>query len=357
MLPDVRGRCEHRREHAGRRVCNDAPVSTIESRLGSLLDGLERDLGFSGAVVVAKEGETIFEHAYGFASRQLNVPNTTETRFHIASLTKMVIAMAALTAVEDGLIALDERPAAYLPALSVLDEGITLHHLLCHTSGLGDVYDDVPNAPFEALKAKHDGMDLLAYLASQPQLFAPGDRWSYSSTGYLLVGFVLEQVTGTSFGTLLRDRVLDPLSMANTGVDRIHRVNRGRAYGHTFADGHFVNAGNDALSAFDEGPGELYSTVGDLKIWCDALLTGPPVSTSALRLMFSPHARIDADRSYGYGWFLEPRKRSHGGHTPGFFSRITQFPDEQLSLILLMNASHIGPDPIIDQLTSLLAED
>ena len=266
-------------------------MSTIEARLDSLFDGLERDLGFSGAVLVSKERETVFERAYGFASRQLNVPNTTETRFHIASLTKMFIAMAALTVVEDGRIALDERPAAYLPALSSLDERITLHHLLCHTSGLGDVYDDVPNAPFEALKAKNDGMDLLAYLASQPQMFAPGDRWSYSSTGYLLVGYVLEQVTRTTFETLLRDRVLAPLAMTNTGVDRVRRVNRGRAYGHTFADGHFVNAGNDALSPFDEGPGELYSTVGDLKLWCDALLTSPPVSTNTLRLMFAPRAQ------------------------------------------------------------------
>lgn len=329
---------------------------TVEARLSSLFEGLERDRGFSGAVLVAQEGQTVFEGAYGFASRQLNVPNTAETRFHIASLTKMFIAMAALTFVEDGRIALDERPAMYLPALSSLDDRITLQHLLSHTSGLSDVYDDVPNAHFEALKAKNDGMDLLAYLASQPQLFEPGDRWSYSSTGYLLVAYVLEQVTGTTFETLLRDRVLTPLAMTNTGVDRLRRINAGRAYGHTFADGQFVNADNDALSPFEEGPGELFSTVGDLKLWCDALLSSPLVSASTLELMFTPHARIDADRSYGYGWFLQPPMRSHGGATPGFISRITQFPERELSLILLMNASHISPDPILAQVASLVAE-
>lgn len=329
-------------------------MSTIEAKLASLFDGLERDLGFSGAVLVSKEGEPIFERASGLASRQLGVPNTIETRFAIASLTKMFIAMAALTAVEDRRLALDERPAAYVPALSSLPEGITLHHLLCHTSGLADVYDDVPNAPFEALRAKHDGMDLLAYLASQPQKSAPGAQWSYSSTGYLLVGYVLEHATGSSFETLLRDRVLAPLAMDDTGVDRVHRIIRGRADGHTFAGGHFVHAGNDALSPFQEGPAELYSTVGDLRRWCDALLTSPPVATSTLQLMFTPHARIDADRSYGYGWFIEGQRRSHGGHTPGFFSRLTQFPEEELSVILLMNSTHLGPDPIMDQLVSLL---
>lgn len=331
-------------------------MSTIEASLGSLFEALERDRGFSGAVLVSREGETVFEGAYGFASRQLRVRNTAETRFHIASVTKMFIAMAALTLVEEGCILLDERPATYVPALSSLDERVTLHHLLSHTSGVADVYDDVPNAPFEALKAKNEGRDLLAYLTSQPQKFDPGDGWSYSSTGYLLVGYVLEQVTGATFETLLHDRVLAPLAMTNTGVDRVRRINRGRAYGHTFADGHLVNADNDALSPFDDGPGELYSTIGDLKRWCDALFDVPPVSASTLELMFTAHAQVDADRSYGYGWFLEPARRTHGGHTPGFFSRITQLPEPQVSLILLMNASHIGPDPIIEEMASLVVD-
>lgn len=331
-------------------------MSTVEARLGSYFEEMERDVGFSGAVLISQAGQTLFDGAYGFASRQLDVRNTVETRFHIASVTKMFIAMAALTLVEEGRILLDERPATYVPALSSLDERVTLHHLLSHTSGVADVYDDIPDAPFEVLKAKNEGRDLLTYLASQPQKFDPGAGWSYSSTGYLLVGYVLEEVTGTTFETLLRDRVLAPLGMTNTGVDRLRRINRGRAYGHTFADGHFVNADNDALSPFDEGPSELYSTIGDLKLWCDALLSSPPVSATTFQLMFTAHARIDADRSYGYGWFLEPPRRTHGGHTPGFFSRITQTPEQGLSLILLMNASHIGPDPIIEQMGSLIAE-
>ncbi|CAA9268237.1 MAG: Beta-lactamase class C-like and penicillin binding proteins (PBPs) superfamily [uncultured Acidimicrobiales bacterium] len=326
----------------------------VEARLASLFEEVERDLGFSGAVLISQKRQTLFEGAYGLASRQLNVPNTVETRFHIASLTKMFIAMAALALVEDGRIALDRRPAEYLPSLSALDERITLHHLLSHTSGLSDVYD-TPNPHYEALKAKHDGMDLLAYLASQRQASEPGDRWSYSSTGYLLVGYVLEQVAGTAFQTLLRDRVLAPLGMTNTGVDRVRRINRGRAVGHTFADGHFANAENDALSPFEEGPGELYSTVGDLKLWCEAVLASPPVAATTLQLMFTPHASIDAVRSYGYGWFLEPTMRFHGGHTPGFLSRITQYPERDLSLIMLMNASHIDPAPVLERAASLVA--
>lgn len=327
---------------------------TVEARLASLFEGLERDRGFSGAVLISQERRTLFEGVYGFASRQLNVPNTLATRFRIASLTKMFTAMAALILVEDGRIALEDRPATYVPALSPLDERITLHHLLSHTSGLRDVYE-VPNKQFEARKARNDGMDLLAYIATQPQTFEPGERWSYTSTGYLMVAYVLEQVTGTTFEMLLNDLVLTPLAMSDTGVDRPRRINPGRAYGHTIIDGQFANAGNDALSLFHEGPAELYSTVGDLKLWCDAMFACPLVSADTLALMFTPHAGIDAERSYGYGWFLAPPVRFHGGGTPGFLSRITQYPEQELSLVLLLNSNHVDPDPILAQMASLLA--
>jgi CubicO group peptidase (beta-lactamase class C family) len=148
-----------------------------DTELAALFERLEDDRGFSGVVRVSRDSDVLFEGAYGFANRQLEVPNTLATKFHIASLTKMFTAMAALILVEDGLIALDERPATYLPATSGLDERITLHNLLCHTSGVRDVYE-VPKKNFEARRAKNEGMDLLAYLTSQPQLFTPGERWS-----------------------------------------------------------------------------------------------------------------------------------------------------------------------------------
>ena len=319
----------------------------------SLFEELERDRAFSGAVLISREREVLFEGAYGFASRQLDVRNTLATRFHIASLTKMFTAMAALILVEDGRIALGEHPASYVSELSRLDERMTLHHMLCHTSGLRDVYD-VPKKNFEARKAKNEGIDLLEYLARQPQLFAPGERWSYSSTGYFLVGYVLEKVTGQMFETLLTDLVLAPLAMNDSGVDRPFRVNPGRAYGHAMTDGAFTNTGNDALAPFDTGPAEMYSTVGDLHRWCRALFDGSLVSPEALATMFRPHARVDEGVSYGYGWFVGPDARWHGGGTPGFISRIKQFPRPRVSIITLQNANHIDPDPIIEQIASLV---
>ena len=321
--------------------------------LASVFEQLDEAHRFSGTVLVAQDGDVVFERAYGFASRQLGVANALDTKFAIASLTKMFTAMAALVLAEQGRVGLRERPAAYVPELAGLDGGLTLHHLLSHTAGVRDVYD-VPHLRFEVSKLRHDGGDLLAYLAALPQLFCPGQGWAYSSTGYLLLGYVLERATGAAFDALMTRLVLAPLAMTSTGLDRPRRINPGRASGHAVEDGQVVNADNDELSPFEEAPGELYSTARDLKRWCDAMFDCPLVSPRTLELMFTPHGRVDPSRHYGYGWFLAPRSRMHGGGTPGFVSRIRQYPEQKVSIVLLFNSTHVDPDAVLGAVEPLV---
>jgi CubicO group peptidase (beta-lactamase class C family) len=323
--------------------------------LTSALEQLEQEHRFSGAILVSQDGETLFEQAYGLASRQLGVPNVLATRFHIASTTKMFIAMAALILHEQGRLSLQERPATYLPELASLDRGITVHHLLSHTAGLQEIYN-VPNLRLEAYRVKHEHGVLLPYLVALPPLFRPGEGWSYSSTGYILMGYVMEKVTGEALADLLQRSVLGPLGMTNTGIDFPRWINPGRAYGHTVEGGQFVNADDDELSLFEEAPGELYSTVQDLKIWCDGMFDCPLVSPATLQLLFTPNGRVDEVRRYGYGWFLAPRFRMHGGETPGFRALIRQYPERRLSAILLFNTDHVQPWTICNAIEPLLAD-
>jgi CubicO group peptidase (beta-lactamase class C family) len=324
-----------------------------KKELALIFEQLEKEYRFSGTILVSQDGEVVFEKAYGFASRQLNVPNMLETKFHIASVTKMFIAMAALMLSEQGRISLHEKPAAYVPELAALDQDITLHHLLSHTSGLQDIYD-VPNLRFEMHKLKVEQGDLLSYLVKQPQLFRPGEGCCYSSTGYILMGYLMEKATGLSFAELMKRFVLTPLSMMNTGLDLPRRINPGRAYGHAVENGQVVNADNDKLSLFEEAPGELYSTVQDLKKWCDAMFDCPLVSPHTLQLMFTPYGQVDPSLQYGYGWFLASRFRMHGGGTPGFLSRIRQYPEQKVSIILLFNSDHMDPETILCAVEPLL---
>jgi CubicO group peptidase (beta-lactamase class C family) len=257
----------------------------------------------SGTLLVSQDEETLFEQAYGFASRQLNVPNRLETKFPIASVTKMFIAMAALILVEQGRISLQEQPCRYLPALAALDQDITIQHLLSHTSGLEDMYE-VPNLVFERSKLKHEGGDLLSYLVQLPQLVRPGEGWRYSSTDAIVLGYLMEQVTGVSFDEVMKRYVLTPLAMTNTGHDMPQSINPGRASG--------------------------------------------PVDASA------PGISKTSTPQYGYGWFLAPRFRMHGGGTPGFLSRIWQYPEQKISIILLWNSDHVNPETILGALEPLL---
>jgi CubicO group peptidase (beta-lactamase class C family) len=333
-----------------------------KKELALAFEQLEKEYRFSGTILVAQDAEVVFEKAYSFASRQLNVPNVLETKFHIASVTKMFIAMVALILSEQGRISLHEKPAAYMPELAALDKDITLHHLLSHTSGLQDIYD-VPNLRFEMNKLKNEQGNLLSYLVKLPQLFRPGEGWSYSSTGFILTGYLMEKVTGLAFAELMKHYILTPLSMTNTGLDLPRRMNPGRAYGHSVENGQVVNADNDKLSMFEEAPGELYSTVQDLKKWCDAMFDCPLISPHTLTLMFTPYGQVDpsfhygqVDPSshYGYGWFLTPRFRMHGGGTPGFLSRIRQYPEQKVSIILLFNSDHMNPDMILNAVEPLI---
>ena len=323
-----------------------------KKELAFVFEQLEKDHIFSGTILVSQGGEVLFEKAYGFASRQLNVPNVLETKFHIASVTKMFIAMAALMLSEQGLIELHEKPAAYLPELAALDKDITLHHLLSHTSGLQDIYE-VQNLRFEMNKLKIEQGDLLSYLVKQPQLFRPGEGWGYSSTGFILMGYLMEKVTGLSFSELMKRSVLTPLSMTNTGLDLPRRINAGRAYGHAVENGQLVNADNDELSEF-EAPGELYSTVQDLKKWCDAMFDCPLVSPQTLTLMFTPYGQVAPSLHYGYGWFLAPRFRMHGGGTPGFLSQMRQYPEQKVSIILLFNSDQTSTETILSAVEPLI---
>ncbi|QBD76127.1 class A beta-lactamase-related serine hydrolase [Ktedonosporobacter rubrisoli] len=324
-----------------------------QKELTSVFASLAQEHDLSGSVLISQGGEVIFEKAYGYASRQLKVPNVLQTKFHIASMSKMFIAMAALILYEQGLLELQERPATYLPALAALDEKITLHHLLSHTSGLEEIYD-ISNLHFEMHKLKNEKGELLNYLLKLPQLFRPGEGWHYSSTGYILMGYLMEKVTGLAFGELMKRYVLTPLSMTDTGHDLPRRINPGRAYGHTVKNGELSNADNDRLSLFEEAPGELYSTVQDLKKWCDAMFDCPLVSPQTLKLMFTPYGQVNPPLHYGYGWFLGPHFRMHGGATAGFLARIKQYPAQKVSIVLLFNSDHMSLDVILDALDPLI---
>lgn len=327
----------------------------MTEQLEQVLTDFANENVLSGNLLITRGGRELLNRSYGHASLQLGVPNTTDTKFHIASVTKMFIATAALSFVEKGMIDLDDHPGTYHDRLQTLHPDIRIRHLLSHSSGLQDIYE-VPNIRLEMSRLVSEQGDFLDYLVRLPQDFPPGEQWNYSTTGFMIVGYVLEAVTGKSYAQVLDELFFTPLGMTSTGVDSITRVNPDRAYGHTEENGQIINAANDRLSEITGAPTELYSTTGDLNRFCEALTAGKLLSQESLQKMFSPYytTPFNPDWQYGFGWFLTPDFQMIGGGTEGFQSQVRYYPEADVRIIMLWNYEHVDSGKLLRTLTPLL---
>lgn len=325
-------------------------------QLNAIINTYRQENDLSGNLLITKGGKEHFFRSYGQSSIQLGVPNHVNTKFHIASVTKMFIAAAVLHYCEHGLIHLEDHPSKYLDNFSVLHPEIQIRHLLSHSSGLHDIYA-VPHLRHEMCKMKHANNQFIDYLCRMNQDYEPGVRWSYSSTGFIMLGYILEHVSGIPYEQLFDKLYFTPLHMHYTGVDNPRNINMDRALGHTLDNNVMIHADNDKLSGI-HAPGELYSTTGDLDIWCNALFQGELLSQHSLEIMFTPYyvTPFDPYLHYGYGWFIGPDYRLIGGGTPGFRSEIWYYPQLDTRIIMLWNYEKVDSHRLFREIKHIVLQ-
>ena len=309
----------------------DAPAPALGEKIDGLLAAIAgKDLP-GAAIVVLKDGAVVHARAYGLASVELAVPNTTRTKFRLASVSKSFTALAVLQLVEQGRLRLDDTLDKYVPDF-VGGERITIHQILTHTAGLPDFVS------FD--KAK-----------KQPRDSPPGVRLNYSNVGYVALGRVIEKVTGRSYESHLREAILSPLGMADTGVDRRPALEKGRAAGYVIGpEGGFVNADYSDTSS-DPAAGGLYSTAEDMTRFVQALVGGRIVSPATFEKATTPVTLPDGHRGgYGYGFMVAPfrglREIAHGGDISGFNTYFAVYPEEHLAVVVLSNVGMRPPGPV-----------
>lgn len=326
----------------------------MHEQLEAIIDNYNKENELHGNILISRDGRELYSRSLGQASIQLGVDNHLDTKFHIASVTKMFIAAATLKLSEQGLIDLDEHPGKYVNNFKVLHPNIKIQHLLSHSSGLHDIYA-VPNLRFEMSRLTVEKQDFVDYLVHLDQDFSPGERWGYSSTGFIILGYILEALTGMKYEQIFDDWFFSPLQMGSTGVDNPRKINPGRAYGHTLENENLTNAENDKLSEID-APGELFSTIRDLDKWCAAFFNGELLKQETLDKMFSPYyvTTFDPDLSYGYGWFLGSDFRLIVGGTPGFRSEIWYYPVNDLRIIMLWNYEKVDSHQLLHKIKPVL---
>lgn len=315
------------------------PQDVIAS-IDAYLQDLAQEGAFSGSVLIAQGDNVLLKAGYGMADIEKQVPNTPVTRFHLGSVTKQFTAMAVLILHAQGEIDLGEQVCDHVPACPSDWRKITIHQLLTHTSGLPDSWK------FYADKNKPDVSygpeEIIGWFKDAPLDFEPGDRFSYSNTGYLLLGYLVEQVSGQSYKVFLDQQIFEPLEMMNTGFAQ-DDTDLAIGYSSNGLEAGFMNP-SLAYSA-----GGLISTVEDLYRWDRSFYTKELIPEELLDTIFTPFISTPAlpyvppydQVGCGYGWFvgerLGHRVAGHGGTYNGFRALIERYPDDEISIIILSN--------------------
>jgi CubicO group peptidase (beta-lactamase class C family) len=311
-----------------------------------LLSGLIATNDPGLAVLVAQNGKILFEKCYGLGDREHHVPVIPQTTFRIGSITKQFTASAIMKLQEEGKLSVADKLSKYISDFPRGNE-VTLRQLLTHTSGIHDGSPDFLNGVTNATTTKA----IIEAMKKIPYDFDPGAKWSYSNSGYHLLAYIVEKVSGQSYGDFLGENFFLPLGMTNSGVYSAHLGLPYEALGYSLGENGFKRALNWDMS-WTIGSGALYSTVEDLYRWNEGIFNGRVVNAASLKAAFTPvkmyENQLNSDTGYGFGWFIRRyrvlREISHGGDLDGFCSMLLRMPDEKLTVAIVANVEPGKPD-------------
>lgn len=297
----------------------------LAEELGTFVERLAVADAFSGVVAVARGDEILLHRAYGEANKRYDVPNRPDTKFNLGSMNKMFTAVAVAQLVERGRISYDDAIGTYLGTDWVRPEvgrQVRVEHLLTHTSGLGSYFGEAfqraSRARFRALE------DYRELVAEDSLRFEPGTEWSYSNTGYLLLGAIIEEVTGQEYEAYVRENVYAPAGMGDTGAYPMDEPVSNLAYGYTREEGpDGVRYRNNLFEHVIRGgpAGGGFSTAPDLLAFARALRGGALVGEETLARMTTPKPELGSpEYGYGFGFWEDGRFYGHTGGFPGISS-------------------------------------
>ena len=364
-------------------IISSSPIQSSRDETATALDAILSPLADANspglAVLIRKDGRTLFERGYGARELRSFSKIDPQTNFRLASCSKQFTAVSIMLLVHDGKLRYDDKLTDVFADFPAYGKTITIRNLLNHTSGLPD-YEDLMAAAEKrkdvALwSAEHQIQDaeVLELLRRETAgKFAPGTQWSYSNSGYVVLGLVVAKISGKPFREFLRERIFTPLKMSGTlAYQRGQNEVEQRAYGHS-KEGNTWKETDQSPTSATLGDGGIYSSLSDLAKWDEALeqhtllteqemqpaLTPAKLSTSA-----QPKWPANSDRAegapvaYGFGWFLDPYRNHprmwHYGDTLGFHTYIQRFPADRLTIIVLCNGTDLDPESLAAKVADL----
>src|SRR5262245_7988066 len=315
-------------------------AASITSKLDEYLSAAAKQ-SFTGSALISRDGKVIFSKGYGLANIELDVPNSPQTKFRLGSITKQFTAASILLLQERGKLSVQDPICKYFDNCPSAWNEITIHHLLSHTGGVPN-YTSFPDyRPKMMMPVTVMGM--IERFKDKPLDFKPNEKWSYSNSGYFLLGYIIEKVSGESYEGFLQKNIFDPLKLKDTGYDHFNTVLKNRATGYSRDKNDVINS-----PYLDMGQpysaGSLYSTVEDLFVWNEALFSDKLLSAKSREAMMTVNKN-----NYAYGLAINQQHNrkmvSHGGGINGFSTFLARFPEEKLTVVVLRNSDYGAPGP------------
>jgi len=319
------------------------------ARMEQVIQSYTANRQFMGSVLVAQGADLLLSKGYGSANLEWDVPNSPSTKFRLGSITKQFTAASILLLQERGKLNVQDPVKKYMPDAPAAWDQIAIYNLLTHTSGIPS-FTGFPEyskwEPFATTPAES-----VARFREKPLDFAPGEKWSYSNSGYLLLGYLIEKITGGSYAQFVRENIFTPLGMRDSGYDSNSAVIAHRASGYTPVKDALENAGFINMT-IPHAAGALYSTTEDLLKWERGLFGAKLLSPASLEIMTKPFKS-----DYACGLFVETKNGrkaiQHGGGIEGFNTELMYYPEDKLTEVVLSNVNGSAPTDIAAKLAAI----
>jgi CubicO group peptidase (beta-lactamase class C family) len=329
----------------------------FELKIDSLLQEKYQPNAPGATFLISKNGIIVYKKAFGLSNLELNLPMHTENVFEISSMTKQFTAVSILMLMEKGKLNLDDEITKFIPDYPTNGHKITVHHLLTHTSGIKD---------FTRVKGLNAistqdlvPLELIDFFKNEPIDFAPGEKSKYNNSGYVILGYIIEKVTGQPYGDFVKEQIFKKLGMTSSQYGSHRKVVKNRASGYHNKNG-YVNRRQVSYS-FAYSTGALMSTVNDMFTWQEAIKNNLLISKETTERAFTNYTLNNGEHiNYGYGWHIKEINgfptREHGGHFFGFKSMGVYLPNEDIYVIGLNNCDCNSPTKITREIAELAAK-
>lgn len=323
-------------------VADDAVSrSKLEAQVAEIVQNAWPADGPGGAAILVVDGDVVYRGAAGLSDLEQQVPLTADSVFRLASITKQFTAAAMLLLEERGKLSLQDSITKYLPDFPTKGHEVTIAHLLTHTSGIAS-YTDIPGYMQKRVRKDLTLAELIDVFKDLPPDFAPGEKFRYSNSGYVLAGAVIEKASGQSYEEFVEENIFEPLGMTSSDYGNARRIIPRRARGYARNGDSYVNAAYISMTQ-PHAAGSLLSTVGDLANWDAALYTDKLLSAASREKLFTSGTLNNGEETdyalgFGVGEFRGAKLISHSGGINGFNTNAMRFPDEKIYVAVLCNA-------------------